>query len=177
MRLHQAVQVAALLVASLEARPVRAEESLAPTPQTETRYHYYGWQGLLVDTAGIIVLWEAMDEPNTPYGGSDRQLLAVGIALGTPTIHLLHRHPVRGLMSLAARALPASLIIRCYTCNEGIPAGMIFGGVVGLAVVSLIDDAAASWDVETVPTTGARIQPVAAFTPHGELTVGVVGTW
>jgi len=143
---------------------------VAPEPEMET--HWYGWQVLAADAAGIIGTIGCTT-------AADSAVCVVPFMIAAPTVHLSHGRPLQALASLGLRvALPiAGAIIgaQAANCTEGEwlcgVGEAALGVLIGTVTASMVDAFSLSTEVRERPTaTPSRLSflaPSVSAGPNG----------
>jgi hypothetical protein len=157
------------------ARADEAQEDHAPV----TTSSWYGWQVLLADAASTTVVIVGINNNNNS-GDTLADGGLVGLAIGAPIIHLVHRRWGAAIASAALRvAVPLAIgywagqSASCGTtpadtqgCGWG-KIGATFGGfVLGAIIVEGIDVIGLSWDHKIVRPPTPTMTPTVFVTPH-----------
>jgi len=181
-----------------------AEEPIkdhTPSPPATTERHWYGWQTLVTDGAGIafIAVGDAMYDKRHVAGATLASAGVGSVILGGPIVHAAHGRWGTAALDLGLRlTLPIIGAYAASACNEGgsdsCGAALITGAVVGLAPI-WIDagllayeqkparplDAVRSIYMRRPPRVLARlgvteVHPTTMFTKRG-LALGMGGTF
>jgi hypothetical protein len=168
--------VAGAVVAAGFDAMVLAREQRTPTEiGSDSSQRWYGWQLLLVDSAGLALGLTAASK--SPEAGKDPAPDALAVAGGMyvvgffvpPIVHFVHGHLFRGLGDLAVRALLAptgALVGLAGYCaatrgqSGCIANGGAYGFLAGVAGAALFDAAALSWDDVPVGSKSVRREVV-----------------
>ncbi len=125
-------------------------------PERDKEEHWYGWQVLAADAAGILGTAACVS-----FSNADACIIPYFIA--APTVHLTHGRPMHALASVGARlAFPiAGAIVGAQVANCSARSDQFLCGLSEMAVGALIGTVVASVFDMAVLSTETRERPAA----------------
>ena len=143
-------------------------------PARETEEHWYGWQVLAADAAGILGTAACVS-----FSNADACIIPYFIA--APTVHLTHGRPMNALASVGVRlafpiagAMVGARFANCSAQSDQFLCGlseMAVGALVGIVVASVFDMAVLSNETRERPAaTPSRLSflsPSVSAGPNG----------
>jgi hypothetical protein len=124
-------------------------------PAAQTEQHWYGWQVLAADAAGILGTVSCVS-----FSNADACVIPYFVA--APTVHLAHGRPMTALASVGVRlafpiagAMVGATLANCSAQNDQFLCGlgeMAAGVLVGTVVASVFDVAVLSTETRERPT-------------------------